>query len=791
MIKRPLLWVLGAYLLGLFLAWYKVPSLILGSIAIIASIFIYFFLYHFPNPFVNRNDKFLWSLPLLIVLGFFSMCSQMARPEFDNTFDEKVNCSLTGKITMIVEKSWGRAFYVTNDTIHLTRGKPYLCENVIVYCMDNQAYQIGNSINVLGTIQKFSPAANPGQFNEQMYYQMENIDYKMMAEVIQITDYNYSKFQAVLSRIKHKLMKVYKSILSEKESGALIAMLLGEKQLLDDEIKQLYQENGIAHILAISGLHVSLIGLTIYMLLKKLKIGIIPATILSIFFIYSYGVLTNFSVSTNRAVVMMIIMMLSKLFGKTYDMLSSMSLSAFIILLQNPMQFFQAGFLLSFGAVLGIAVLIPCLKIIFPSKNQIVEGLFISISAQIITTPVILYYFYQLPVYSLIINLLLLPFMSIEILSALVAGIIGAIYMPIGIFAIGGANYILKFTEWLCRIGSSLPGNLLTTGRPEMFRIFLYTILVTIFVWSVRRYQKKYLVLILAAAFVILLYPRQEHRMEITMLSVGQGDALFMKSETGTTYLFDGGSSDLKNVGVNRIQPFLLSKGVSRIHYAIVSHSDYDHISGLMELMQGSKIKIDQLVLPKIMEKDTSYLNLEKLAREKNIPVLYMSAGNLIKDGPVYMRCLHPSADYEASSTNAYSLVLSISYKEFDMLMTGDLQKDGEDALVQQFQATHKDSGDSAYSTDNSEASYLKDYDILKVAHHGSKYSTYSDLLRIIKPEYSLISCGKNNRYGHPNKELLERLNQIGSNIKITYQTGAIIIKTDGRQLKMREYLND
>lgn len=784
MIKRPLLWVLGAYFTGICFAWYKAPYPVLFCSVVILLFLIYLFMFHIPNPLIQQIDSFLWFLPFLIMLGFFSMHSQMARPEIDKVFDDKAECMLTGKITMIVEKSWGKAFYVTHDRVYLSRESPYLCENVIVYSSDNQTFQVGNSIKVYGTLLKFSAAENPGQFNEQMYYQMENIDYKMKANKILITDQSYSRFHAVLDWMKKKLMSVYQGILGDKESGALIAMLLGEKQLLDDEIKQLYQENGIAHVLAISGLHVSLIGITIYMLLKKLKIGIIPATVFSILFIYSYGVLTNFSVSTNRAVVMIIIMMLAKIFGKTYDMLSSMALSAFLILLQNPMQLFQAGFLLSFGAVFGIAVLMPCFKLLFTRDNKIVDGLFISISAQAITTPMVLYYFYQFPVYCLIVNLLILPFMSIEILAALAAGIIGMVSMPLGIFAIGATNYILKFTEWICRVGSSLPGNLLTTGRPEMGRIIIYGTLIALFIWSVRKYQKKILLLIFAASIIVLLFPKHSGGMEITMLSVGQGDALYMRTESGTNYFIDGGSTDIKDVGKYRIQPFLLSKGVDKIDYAIISHSDFDHNSGIRELMLGTRIKIKALVLPKINKKDDNYKSLEALAKDNKVTIIYMSAGETIKDGSVRMECLHPSPGYEAPSVNAYSLVLSVSYHDFDMLFTGDLEKDGEAALVDQYSTCHE-------KTENIDRKHfnLKDYDVLKVAHHGSKNSTYPDFLTITQPEYALISCGKNNRYGHPNKELIERLKQVKSNIKISYQCGAVTIRTDGRKMRISDYI--
>lgn len=778
MIKRPLVFVLGAYLSGMFFAWQKVSYQYILLLVIFVTLMIYFLLYRLKSKYINRLDRFLWCLPVLILFGFYAMNAQLARPELDNEFKEKADCELTGEITMIVEKPWGRALHLKENTVSLSEGKPYRCENVIVYCSDSKNYLIGNQITVYGEIQKFSEATNPGQFNEKMYYMIENIDYKIRADEIIILDHSYSKYHDVLNQIKHKLMQVYEKLLPKKESGALIAMLLGEKYLLEEELQQLYQENGISHILAISGLHISLIGLFVYKILKKIKIPNEPSTILSILFIYSYGILTNFSISTNRSVVMMIIMLLSAIFGKTYDMLSSISLSALLILLKNPLQIFSAGFLLSFGAVLGIAVILPCIYKLFPSKNPVISSFYVSAIAGIITMPMVLYFFYQIPVYSILVNILVLPLTSALMLTAILAGVVGVIFLPAGIFLIGGADYILRFYEWVCKLGSNLPGNLVTLGKPDWLRILCYVFLLTAFVWSVKRYQKKYLILLLFLSILPFFLPQKNVGLEITVLDVGQGEAIFLKTGSGTTYLIDGGSSNINKVGTNRIQPFLLSIGVDTLDYAFISHSDNDHTSGLEELMTGDKIKIKNLILPKTSLRDENYHKLEALAKDRDIKVSFITRGDTILDGDIKMTCLHPSPDFPAQTSNSYSTVLSVSFKEFDMLFTGDLEEEGE-KLVTQFLKEQKTA---------SEFHVAADYDILKVAHHGSKNSTFDEFLKLIRPEISLISCGRDNRYGHPHEELLERLDDIKSEVAITYERGAINIKTDGKRTVVEEY---
>ncbi|HWT74695.1 MAG TPA: DNA internalization-related competence protein ComEC/Rec2 [Mobilitalea sp.] len=786
MIKRPLVWVLAAYLAGMYLAWLRSSVWIAAVWIGILLLVIYLLMYRIKNRWICHCDTFLWSLPFLLLLGYCSMGSQMKKPELYQAFEQEITCQLTGQVTMVVEKQWGRAIYVHNNLIILSGEDPYRCENVIVFCSDDQNYLVGNQITVSGTLQKFSKASNPGQFNEQLYYQIENIDFKMEAKSITVTDSGYSRYHLILGKIKNKLITTYAAILSDKEAGALIAMLLGEKYLLNDEIKQLYQENGISHLLAISGLHVSLIGMFVFGLLRRCKVPILPATFLAIFFIYSYGVLTNFSVSTNRAVMMMVVFLLSSLFGKTYDMLSSMALSAFLIFLQNPLQIFSAGFLLSYGAVLGIAVIFPCLKQLFQTKNSIIDSLLISTSAQITTTPFVLFFFYQFPTYGILTNLIILPFVTLLTLTSIFAGIAGAIYLPLGIFLIGGANYILRFYEWVCQIGSNLPWNLITVGKPDMLRELLYVLLTALFVLTVRHYNKKISILIPLAALIILAYPQANTDLEVTFLDVGQGDCIYMESKSNTTYLIDGGSTDVMNVGRYRIKPFLLSKGTDKLDYVIMTHSDSDHISGLTEIMEDGKMVIKNLILPDIANKDEAYLTLEALAKEKNIKVSYIKTGDELLDGDIHIFCLHPSSSYEAATSNAYSAVLSISYGNFDMLLTGDLQQDGEERITDLLQDPKlwKEYDNQLISN----FSPAVDYDVLKVAHHGSKYSTSLEFLKLIQPEFSIISCGMDNSYGHPHEELLDRLDNIESDTMITYESGAITIWTDGRRMGVSEY---
>jgi competence protein ComEC len=774
-------WILGAYLLGVGLAWQQISVGIVIAIVLLGYSFLWYERHHKKEMGICQKKQWFWFLPVILMLGFVIMEDQSRLPKLYYAFEEEVPCELTGRIKMVVQKQQGQALYVVNNHISLSEDEQYLTENVIVYTSDSQNYRIGNQITVQGSLQKFKKATNPGQFHEDKYYKTLNIDFKLQAEQIVISDSDYSRYAQSLSEIKSKLMKVYQNILADREAGTLTAMLLGEKYLLEEDVKQLYQDNGISHILAISGLHVSLIGMSVFWLLRKCKITKLTATLITVFFLYSYGVMTNFSVSTNRSVVMMAVLLIAALVGKTYDMITATALSALIILIQNPYQLMSAGFLLSFLAVIGIAVLLPILKELFPGKNGIKDGLLISCCAMVTTTPIVLLYFYQYPLYGILTNLIILPFMTVLTLTALLAGLLGILSAKIGVFMIGGANYILKLYDLVCEGIRRLPFYVINVGDPGIIRILFSFILIVLFVWLIRKYPKKYMVLLLLLSQLILFLPSYARGLRITMLDVGQGDAIYIESKEGTSFLIDGGSANLGKVGTYRIVPFLKSRGIGKLDYAIITHMDQDHISGLSEMLEQDLFPVECVVLPDLRHKEENYLELESLAKEKEIPLRYIKAGDYIKEGMLEIYCLNPTQEEVGSTSNAASTVLSVTYGEFDMLLTGDLEKEGEERLIQRLK----------------DQSYLKswgitpanDYDVLKVAHHGSKYSTSEELLDLIIPEYALISCGENNWYGHPHPELLERLRESGCETFITYEKGALLLQTDGNLIEFKSML--
>lgn len=733
---------------------------------------------------MKRPFILLFLISILIsIFSIFHTEELLLEKEFTN----KASIVCTGTIYQITPKSKTTAIYIKNIKISSIKNKKIKKENygitgLLIYTEQAENLKIKNQVKIKGDIQRFTKGTNPGQFNEYIYYKSLRIDYKVLAKNVSIVNNEYAYFANKLQEIRSILKQTYQKFLPEEDAGILCAMLLGDKSSLPQETKELYQKNGIAHILAISGLHISMIGLFLYKFLKKIYIPNeinIPCTIL---FLFSYAQMTGFSVSTNRATIMLTISLCAILLGRTYDFVTAICLSGTIILLQNPYQLVNCGFLLSFGAVLGISVVYPIIKkCIFPSEEKnrkvnktvksihivlfhwtkkekglaehkkwrsgkkiiykLVDAFLISLSVNLITLPILLYFYYDFPIYSIFLNLLILPFVSLLIALAVLLAFIGMFSEFFAMFFAGGIHAIFVFYEKVCNLTISLPNSIITIGKPQIEQLVIYysLIFLAIFIYNV---VPKLTIPIMFICCLSIFVATPSNSLSITVMDVGQGDGILLRNETGTTYFIDGGSTDIKNLGQYRITPCLKAKGISYIDYALVTHMDQDHISGLMELLEKQEepgvIQIGTLILPNTDLKDDAFLKMIKLAMKKNINVTYLKKGDKIIDGELSLSCLHPYKGFNTTERNAYSMVLYMKYHSFSMLFTGDVEKEGEEALIA-----------------NKE---LPKCDIYKVAHHGSQYTNSDSLLDRLQPHYAIVSAGEGNRYGHPHKEVLQRL---------------------------------
>lgn len=787
MIKRPVSWLLAAYLLGLA-GW---------RISFSAMLFCLGILLCFSMWMLKRNKQqyFILLLPFLFLLGHIGMKKQQTPAPLDLFFQEKISAQITGRVSTIEEKENNQTILLKKCSVLINHSKKqHRVSSILIYFPKNNPIKTGDIIQVKGTLCKFTKPANHGQFDEYLYHKIRKEDYKCFADSFFVKKSNTHSYLQYLYSIKKQIHKVYDTVLPKKESAVLYAMLLGEKDFLDKEIKYLYQKNGIAHILAISGLHVSFFGIFFYGLLKKIGVPVLLNTVINTIFLFSFGMLTNFSVSTNRAVVMLLISLFAGVLRRTYDRKSSICISAFLILIQRPMEIYNAGFLLSYGAVCSVAYILPVLKkhkdiiwdkckkrileregtlkksISFTIASKISDTFIVSGAIMLVTLPVLLSNFYEISPYSILLNMLVLPLMSIIILLSFFCGITGLLCIPAAKFLAGSVYILLNFYEVLCRIFVKLPLSTICTGCPDRKKIIIYFICLSGLVIILEKYKKTgHLLLLFLLPLLFLKIP--DSLLRVTFLDIGQGDSILVETPDNRTYLIDGGSSNVKESGKYRIEPLLKYKGIRAIDYVVITHMDEDHISGIRELLERKMEelpKIRNLLLTDIGNKDKKFREIEKMAKDSGIKISYIKSGQYIRDKKILVKCLHPPEGFKAESKNETSAVLQINYKKFSLLLTGDLEGEGERRLLH--------------------SNLLNRTTILKVAHHGSQNSTTTDFLNRVRPEYAVISCGKGNHYGHPHRELLERLKKYNCKVFLTMEKGEIGVISDGQNMKINSF---
>lgn len=650
---------------------------------------------------------------------------------------------------------------------------------------------LGSLVLLTGKFEAYPIATNPGEFDARVYYSTQGISGKIQNAVVEYVSAEYNLLADTGHKMRLFLEEKIKSIYPSKEAGILMTMLLGNKAELDSTIKSLYQGAGIMHILSVSGLHVSVLGYGFYRLLCKLGVPVRVAVILSIIWMWFYGEMIGMGVSAFRAIVMFILRMLALWWGRTYDLLTALAVAAALLVGSEPMYFYHSGFWLSFSCVLAISLLYPRLKLeekegISPTHAlglKVYNSFLISVSVTIVTLPVMLWFYYEVSLWGLVLNLIVVPLTSV-----VMGGGIITLCLPIGREGISGSFFVncseavslviakgncvvLGMFEGLCRIGEWSGLGTIILGKPELGQIIFFVAGLIVFMLFAKKlkYYQRFGAL---AVLVFVLGIRIPRDFTVTFLDVGQGDGICIQNDNGNIYLVDGGSSTKSNVGTYQILPFLKYEGIDKVNAVFLSHGDKDHISGIEELLQKQKngVRIEKVILPLLA---TDVLQQEfgeiiKLCNENDTKIYVMGKGESWVDGRLMLTSMHPSKDF-AGDSNESSLVLHMTYKNFSALLTGDVEEKGEQIL-----------------TDTLVEQGIEDMTLLKVAHHGSSGSSSKKFLAQVSPQVAVISCGENNSYGHPHEETLARLSDCGTVILATPECGAITVEVRKQEVKVK-----
>ena len=721
------------------------------------------------NRSYKNSRRFIFlCIGLGILLGGFRQNQWNAEKEALTSRKQGEEWEIQGQIDEIIQKEYSFSLVIQNIFID---GEKY-GGKLMIYLDEELQCTIGSRILVEGQIEDFDLPTNPGGFNLREYREGRGI--LGVVYDAQVEEIRYGSFliKDGIYAVREKCTEYLTYHMDEAMSGIGIAMALGEKGELTENQKQKYELAGISHVLAVSGLHMSLLGAGIYKIFRKMGFGY-PVSVISSFpCIIMYAILTGMSSSCLRAAIMLLIYLIAEYKGYYYDLPSGLSFAGLWLLMEIPARLFDSGFLLSFGAMVSVGIVSPFLFHLFEyekGKRKIRDSFLAGFLITLFTLPLSLYFFYGISLIGIFLNLLVIPLMT-GLVPLLFIGSLG--WVPViprflSFLCLKPAELILKFYDFLCGLADKISLSYFQAGfRGLGFAVSYYAFLcICIVILYCMRKKRKFLIAGLVSSMLVLLlamiHVTGRNDSYMTVLDVGQGDGILYHSSNGEVCMIDGGSSSEKNLGRYVIRPALEYYGIAEVDYWFVSHLDSDHISGLEELLEAG-YPIKNIILPVREEKSEKQLEMESLAMKNGTNLYYMKQGDKLRLHEDVFYCIYPKKTQMTEDENQNSLVLLLETAHEQIMLTGDVEKEGEQNMTQ----------------------YLKRLDIkqektqiLKTAHHGSANGTGETFLNVFKPDTAIISCGLDNSYGHPAEETVERLKNCGSVIFYTMNQGAIEVR--------------
>jgi DNA internalization competence protein ComEC/Rec2-like protein len=605
----------------------------------------------------------------------------------------------------------------------------------------------GDLIYLEGKLEIPKIATNYKGFNYRQYLKTKKIQGIVIADNVKILKAKYKN--NLIYQIQKKIKAIIKEKLPDETGNLLLAILVGDKKDLSEQIQINFKNSNLSHMLAVSGAHVSYIIVGLTYITQNSIMGKRKGRVFCIFFLIIFMAITNFTPSVTRACIMAILTLVSKILYKKADIYTNISISALIILLYNPYSLLDLGFKLSFGGTIGIIIFMRFIKKKQEEPkllNYIKQMALVSICANIIIIPIIMNNFNTVSLTFLVSNILASPILAIIVIVGFSIIIISIISHSLSNLLVFWLNPILNLLIKISSFCSKLPFAKILVVTPYIFNIiFYYTIILYLVNYNkIKQFIKKKTVILLSiililSNFIFYILPQD---LKIYFIDVGQGDSTLIVTPSKKTILIDGGGSESFDVGEKVLLPYLLGRRIRKIDYIMISHFDTDHCKGIFTVIENLKVK--NIIISKQAEKSENYKKFKEIVANKKINIILVKAGDKIKiDKYIYFKILFPTEKLIMQNPlNNNSIVSQLNYKSFKMLFTGDIEEMAEKEIL------------------NLQKDKLKST-ILKVAHHGSNTSSTQEFINSVKPELALIGVGKNNTFGHPSECVVEKLRDL------------------------------
>jgi len=691
-------------------------------------------------------------ISFIIILDIFNISIvylPLDRYDFTNNRHEYL-----GKVVKIEEKKEKTNFeisLISYDGIPVKSTQKILLTK---YEVDSSFHELFNEeITFNVQLKEASVRRNPKTFDYRKYLLSKGIgligtldSFEVTGEKLNILD-KYEKL-LYLKRIE------FKEILLEKSKGIIMGLIFGDTSEMEDDVYDDFRKNGTAHILAVSGLHIGLIYDILNKILKNKKK--LLRTLIIFICLFTYGTLSMWSPSTIRAELMIGLKIAAELLDFRYDMLNSLGISGIILIASNPCIVFGTSFQMSFLAIASIAFVSPNLR------GKVSDLILISLSVNLGLIMYQAYNFNYISLTSIIANIPVIYITAFMVPAAIIAFVlvsIGFKLMPEQIITESIPNILETLSNFLIKVNSfsTFDGKgAIEVVSPPLIFVFIYMLLLMLFtseIFYVLKMRKAWkeikrilCFVISFSLFISIGYYEPVSRCDLIFIDVGQGDSLHINCGS-EDILIDGGGNYNYNIGENTLKPYLLKNGNWNVDLALATHEHMDHYQGLIEL-------------------NDCYNITEIRSRLKKGDFIEMSK-------ELYIETLWPLDINEKTGQNENSecSVFMVTYKGYRILVTGDLDEEGEKCLLEM------------YSAEELKA------DILKIGHHGSKTSSSLEFIKAVDPQYAVISVGKNN-YGHPSPITIEKLENLGIMVLDTLSYGAIGFELKKSKITYHTMLN-
>lgn len=781
-VKFSILFIIGIIIQnGLYLSFQLLLGLLFIFVVFTGLAIIY------DNKIHTELLKNILVVISVILLGCIYLCYENQSYTFlPASFQNEKDIKIFGKITNIeLIREYEVRFEVSVDSVYTSAKQDINSFKLLCRVRDSRGrlnvlysdIYPGYSIEMTGNFQKPGDRRNPGEFDLYKTFKNSGLSGYLntySTDNVKIIYRDKSTAASILFNTRKYINGSIDSLYSGNSAGLIKGFIVADRSEIDKKINEAFINSGVVHVLSVSGLHIAYIVLILLIILSGVELKV--KSILTIILLLLFAGITGSPAPVLRSIVMAIVVILSFIFNRNSSIYNSLAIAAFIILLINPNQLFDPGFQLSFTAALSLAVFHPYLKEKisgFNIKYKWIKTLLVFVSitfaAQLGTLPFVLTYFHNLSLTSFIANLIVVPLTGLIISNAVISILLNIFWFKLAtLFAASNECLIYLLYKFLLISGNPKYSLILIREFTGLHTVLFYIFLIISFAILRSTFQTKVkIICVLLCCFSYIIFSRvfsrellPKNKLNIVMIDVGQGDSFLVKFPEGKTALIDAGNaSQFWDSGEKTIYPLLEYLNIEKIDYAFISHIDKDHYSGIVYLIQKNIIK--NIYKPRPDSGQVKDIKLENFIRKMKIPLNYYHK-EIIKLDNSRIYCYNLNRTIRKDNNNS-SGIFKILYGKTSVLFTGDLGKFGEYKLAGYWKNLFKS-------------------DLLKVSHHGSKYSSNDYFLNKVQPKICLISVGARNRYGHPASETLERIKKYSQVLRSDVE-GAIFLSLDGENI--------